>query len=65
MVRLMGKLGKLGVLAYILISLAMLIWTYIWPVPKTEDLKTADPIVCLGGGMSANGTLATSVLTRI
>ncbi|MDO6733215.1 YdcF family protein [Octadecabacter sp. 1_MG-2023] len=29
------------------------------------DLKQADAIVCLGGGMSSNGTLGAPVLTRI
>lgn len=63
--RFMGRLLKLGVLAFVLMSLAMLVWTFIWPVPKTDDFKSADAIVCLGGGMSPNGTLAAPVLTRI
>ena len=61
----MGKLLKLGIALYVSMTLAMLVWTFVWPVPDTEDFKTADAVVCLGGGMSANGTLAAPVLTRI
>lgn len=43
----------------------MLAWTFLWPEPDMADLKQADAIICLGGGMSANGTLAAPVLTRI
>lgn len=46
-------------------TVVMLVWTFVWPVPDTDDFKTADAIVCLGGGMSPNGTLAAPVLTRI
>ncbi len=59
------RLLKIGIVAYGVMSLAMLAWTFVWPVPKTDDFKTADAIVCLGGGMSPNGTLAAPVLTRI
>ena len=43
----------------------MLGWTFLWPEPDYAKLETADAIVCLGGGMSPDGTLAASVLTRI
>ncbi|MBU2993329.1 YdcF family protein [Octadecabacter sp. B2R22] len=44
---------------------AMLAWTFLWPKSDMADLKQADAIVCLGGGMSSNGTLGAPVLTRI
>lgn len=44
---------------------AMLGWTFLWPEPDYSALETADAIVCLGGGMSPDGTLAAPVLTRI
>ena len=61
----LGKLLKLGVFVYVSMTFAMLIWTIVWPTPSTESFKSADAIVCLGGGMSPNGTLAAPVLTRI
>jgi len=61
----MFKLLKLAIATYVLMTCAMLIWTFVWPSPEPEDFKQADAIVCLGGGMSADGTLATPVLRRI
>ena len=61
----MRKLFKLLVLSYVFMTLAMLAWTFLWPTSENDDFDTADAIVCLGGGMSANGTLAPPVLTRI
>lgn len=46
-------------------TLAMLGWTFLWPQPKMAALEPADAIVCLGGGMSPDGTLGAPVLTRI
>lgn len=65
LVRISGKLFKLGVMAYFALTGVMLIWTFAWPEPEMDDFRAADAIVCLGGGMSANGTLANPVLTRI
>lgn len=65
MVRGFGKLLKIGLFAYVSMTFVMLIWTLVWPTPSTESFKSADAIVCLGGGMSPNGTLAAPVLTRI
>lgn len=61
----MRRVFKLAILTYIAMAFAMLAWTFLWPDPEPEDFVSADAIVCLGGGMSANGTLAAPVLTRI
>ena len=63
--RLTGKLLKLGAAAYVLVTLVMLAWTFVWPAPDTDEFKPVDAVVCLGGGMSADGTLDASVLKRI
>ncbi|WP_281982130.1 YdcF family protein [Thalassorhabdomicrobium marinisediminis] len=64
-IRWLARLLKLGLYAYLLLSLAMLGWTFLWPRPEMNDLKQADAIVCLGGGISPNGTLTAPVLRRI
>jgi len=43
----------------------MLAWTFLWPERDAADLAPSDAIVCLGGGMAPDGTLAPAVLTRI
>jgi len=63
--RFAGRLLRWVLAAYVLIGLAMLGWTFLWPEPDVRDLKAADAIVCLGGGMTPNGTLADAVLTRV
>lgn len=63
--RLAGRLFRWAVAAYVLTTLAMLGWTFGWPEPDVRSLKTADAIICLGGGMAPNGTLADAVLTRV
>ncbi len=64
-VRCLGWCVKSGIAAFALMTLSMLAWTFLWPEPDMADLKQADAIVCLGGGMSPNGTLEAAVLTRI
>ncbi|MBT8412139.1 MAG: YdcF family protein [Octadecabacter sp.] len=63
--RLAGRLFRGALAAYVLTGLAMLGWTSLWPEPDLRNLKAADAIVCLGGGMAPNGTLADAVLTRV
>ena len=63
--RFAGGLFRWAVTAYVLMALAMLGWTFAWPEPEVRSLEAADAIVCLGGGMAPNGTLADAVLTRV
>jgi len=63
--RLSGRLFKIALALYIMMTLAMLGWTFNWPYPDVRAIKPADGIVCLGGGMDARGTLADATLTRI
>ena len=63
--RFAGLLFKLGVAAYLLMTLAMLAWTFLWPEPDITALAPADAIVCMGGGMDQNGTLADATLKRV
>jgi len=60
-----ARLLKWGIGAYLVMSAAMLAWTFLWPEPDMGDIKQADVIVCLGGGMSPDGTLAAPDLTRV
>lgn len=64
-IRLSARLLKWAFAAYLFLSAAMLAWTFLWPKSDMASLTQADAIICLGGGMSANGTLAAPVLTRI
>lgn len=63
--RFAGWLFRWALAAYLLMGLALLGWTFLWPEPDVRGLKAADAIVCLGGGMAPNGTLADAVLTRV
>jgi uncharacterized SAM-binding protein YcdF (DUF218 family) len=64
-VRLAAWFLKWGFIAFVLMTLSMLAWTFLWPESNARTLKPADAIVCLGGGMSADGTLAAPTLTRV
>lgn len=50
---------------FALMTAAMLAWTFLWPAPDVARVPQADAIVCLGGGVSANGTLGRGVAARI
>ncbi len=63
--RLAGWFFRWGIVAFVLMTLSMLAWTFLWPEPDVRALKPADAIVCMGGGMSANGTLSAPTLTRV
>ncbi|SLN15628.1 YdcF family protein [Pseudooctadecabacter jejudonensis] len=65
MIRLLSRVIRYGLRAYLLMSAALLAWTFLWPDPDPDAVQPADAIVCLGGGMSPDGTLAQAVLTRI
>lgn len=52
-------------LLYVGMTAALLIWTFTWAAPAPDAIAPADAIVCLGGGMAPDGTLAPPVLTRI
>lgn len=64
-IRLGVGLLKWGIAAYLMLSVALLAWTFLWPDPELADIKPADAIICLGDGMLADGTLAAPVLTRL
>ena len=64
-IRLSGRLFKWAVVAYVAMTLAMIAWTFAWPEPDVRNMAPADVIVCLGGGMSPNGTLSQDTLTRV
>jgi uncharacterized SAM-binding protein YcdF (DUF218 family) len=64
-IRFAVRLLKWALGAYLVMSAAMLAWTFLWPEPDMADIKQADVIVCLGGGMAPDGTLAAPVLTRV
>jgi hypothetical protein len=63
--RFSGWLFKWGTAAFVVMTLSMLAWTFLWPEPDVRALQPADAIVCMGGSMSADGTLAASTLTRV
>jgi uncharacterized SAM-binding protein YcdF (DUF218 family) len=63
--RFSGWLFKWGTAAFVVMTLSMLAWTFLWPEPDVRALQPADAIVCMGGSMSADGALAASTLTRV
>ncbi len=63
--RVFARALLLMITAYISIGAAMVAWTFLWPEPDLTQVAPADAILCLGGGMDADGTLAPAVLTRI
>lgn len=65
LIRLFGKLFKLAIGLYGIMSLAMLAWTFLWPDPEDVATAPADAILCLGGGMDADGVLAQATLNRV
>ena len=65
LVRFLGRLAKLGFAAYVVMTLAMLAWTFLWPEPDVREMQTADVIICLGAGMDPDGTLDGAALTRV
>ncbi|WP_152618574.1 YdcF family protein [Leisingera sp. ANG-Vp] len=44
---------------------AVLLWTFLWPERQASELPRANAIICLGGGMSADGTLHTATRQRV
>ena len=64
-VRFLGRLAKLGLVAYVMMTLAMLGWTFLWPEPDVRRMQNADVIICLGAGMDGAGTLDSAALTRV
>ena len=65
LVRFLGRLVKLGFAAFVLMTLSMLAWTFLWPEPDVRGMQKADVIVCLGAGMDGAGTLDSAALTRV
>lgn len=59
------RLFKWSGIAFVVMTVAMLAWTFLWPEPDMRDVKRADAIICMGGGMDARGTLAAATLTRV
>lgn len=59
------RLITVGTATYALMTLAMLVWTFLWPDPDISTIGPADAIICLGGGMDARGVLAPSTLKRV
>lgn len=64
-IRALGRLFKWSIAVFVLMSVLMLGWTFAWPEPDVRGLKSADAILCLGGGMDARGTLANATLKRV
>ncbi len=64
-VRFIGRLAKLGFAAFIVMTLAMLAWTFLWPGPDVRGMQQADVIICLGAGMDPDGTLDAAALARV
>jgi len=46
-------------------ALAVIVWTFTWPETDVTTLAKADAILCLGGGLSADGALPAPVETRV
>jgi uncharacterized SAM-binding protein YcdF (DUF218 family) len=65
LVRFLGRLVTLGFAAFVLMTLSMLAWTFLWPEPDVRGMQKADVIVCLGAGMDGTGTLDSAALTRV
>ncbi len=63
--RLLRWLIKWGLAVFAIMTVSMLAWTFLWPQPDVRSMQPVDAIVCLGGGMSRDGTLAAPVFTRI
>jgi len=63
--RLMWWPFRMFLYAYALMTVLMLAWTFLWPIPNPDTMRPADAIVCLGGGMDARGTLDQATLTRV
>lgn len=61
----LARMLKWGVAMFAIVTMFMLTWTFLWPEPDVREMRPVDAIVCLGGGMSPDGTLAAAVLTRI
>ncbi len=45
--------------------LAVLCWTFLWPDNDPAELPAAHAIICLGGGMSVDGTLHAPTRKRV
>lgn len=65
MIRALTRLLKWAATAYLLMTLALLAWTFAWPEPAVDRLDPADAIVCLGGGMTPDGVLDPAVERRV
>ena len=63
--RFLGRLAKFGFGLYVVMSLAMLAWTFLWHEPDVRGMQKADAIICLGAGMDGAGTLDRAALTRV
>lgn len=63
--KLLIRITRFFLVAYLIVTLAMLAWTFLWPDPDIDTLDTGDVIVCLGGGMNAQGVLAPATLRRV
>ncbi|MEL7099033.1 MAG: YdcF family protein [Pseudomonadota bacterium] len=44
---------------------AVVSWTFLWPEPDMAALKRADAVLCLGGGVNADGSLPPAELGRV
>ena len=63
--RLLGVAIRTAFAVYLITVVSLLGWTFLWPDPDFETLAGADAVVCLGGGMNAEGQLAQATLTRV
>lgn len=62
---LLARLFKWGIAAFVLMTFAMLAWTFLWPDRDVATLDPADAILCLGGDMAADGTLGPAAIARV
>lgn len=63
--RFIRLLIKSAIAVFVLMTLAMLAWTFLWPEPDVRGMQKADVIVCLGAGMDPDGTLDSAALARV
>lgn len=63
--RLLRWLIRWAIALFAIMTMSMVAWTFLWPQPDVRNMRPVHAIVCLGGGMSRDGTLGAPVLTRI
>ncbi|MBQ4823009.1 YdcF family protein [Leisingera sp. HS039] len=65
MIRRITELAQWFAAAGLFTLLAVLFWTFLWPDNDPAELPAANAIICLGGGMSADGSLHAPTQKRV